>query len=412
MLCHLKSHCKTLMKSIFKASRTFLSNLFAPPLPPPQKTLLILRTDAIGDFILFSPFIEQIRAYFSDYHISLIANIANKDLALGLHSKHIDSFIFISHKKFNRNLFYRIRFLSMLKRRRFTIVLNPLYSRSLLCKELISRINAQISFTPSGDSINMPLEFKNSDNAYYTKLTPCRDEVLFEYYRNSEFMRCVFESLRFLSDKKADFLPKARLDSALLPKMESFIDITKIDSNGFCVLFIGASASYRKWDINNFAKVALHLIEKYQQTIIICGGKEDIANGKRLLDLVRQDYTLTNKIIDFSGKTSLMQLATLVYNGNLVVSNETSAAHLAALLDTAIIAVYNGNHLGRFIPYPKRISDKYYPVFHPFITANPDKYKEISNKFAYKSELNINEIEASEVITIIDKIFKEKKCKK
>lgn len=404
-----------MLKSALKYFRDKITHIFAPPLSTKaQKSLLILRIDAIGDYVLFSPFIKNIRTFFSDFHITLIANSCLKDLSLGLHSAYIDEFIFINPKRFQRNLYYRIRFLRLIKKRHFTLCLNPLYSRDLLCKELISRINAQISLTPNGDDNNLSQTLKLLDDANYTALAPCKDGILFEYYRNDEFCKYIFKHLHFIRngakcelDSAIYQTPKARIDSALLPKLEDFLNKNTLEilRQNYCILFIGASQNYRKWSIQNFAKVAQHLMEKYAQNIVICGGAEDAESGKNLSNLVKQNNF---KIIDLTGKTTLMQLAALVYNGNLVISNESCAAHFAAFLDTAIIAVYNGNHLGRFIPYPRGISDKYYPVFHPFITQNPDKYKELSNSFAYKSTLNINEIHADCVIKIIDQILKEK----
>ena len=123
-------------------------------------------------------------------------------------------------------------------------------------------------------------------------------------------------------------------------------------------------------------------------------------------EILESKINAKHKVFNMVGKTSLNALGGIVYNGNLLVSNETSAAHLAAILDTAIvIAVSNGNHLGRFIPYPKGLRDKYYPVFHPFIEENFDKYEELSNAYAYQSTLDINEITAKQVIGVIDKIM-------
>ncbi|MGX3010785.1 glycosyltransferase family 9 protein [Helicobacter sp. 23-1044] len=396
-------------KNLTKSLRDKITHLIIPPFPPKaKKRLLIIRIDAIGDFVLFSPFLAQMREFFGDYHITLLANNCVKNLALGLHSKNIDEFIFISPRQFNRSLFYRISFLHSLKKRHFTICLNPIYSRDLLCKEIISYINAQICLTPSGDDNNLPLHLKNANDEYYTALLPCKDGVLFEYYRNAEFCNNAFDFLKHFAESTAknpkftQSLPKARLDSALLPRLESFVGKNMLEKlrQNYCVLFIGASAKYRKWSVENFAKVARHLIAKYNQNIVICGGVEDKNSAKILVDLID-----SAKVLDFSGQTSLMQLASLVYNGNLIVSNETSAAHFAVFLDTAIIAVYNGNHLGRFIPYPKNIAAKYYPAFHPFIKANMRKYRELSNAFAYKSDLDINEISAESVIKIIDEIY-------
>ena len=146
----------------------------------------------------------------------------------------------------------------------------------------------------------------------------------------------------------------------------------------------------------------------YKHNLLICGGNADIESGFYLEQLLKVK-NCKQSIYNLTGKTTLVELVSLVYNGSLLVSNETSAVHLAALLDTAIIIVVsNGNHLGRFIPYPKEIRDKYYPVFHPYITANYARYKELSNAFAYKSTLNIDDIQPKQVIDVIDQIYTQR----
>lgn len=386
------------LKIFLRSLRDTVTSMFCRPLSHNvQKRLLIIRTDAIGDYLLFRPFIQTIRDTYQNYHITLLGNQTYKDLAYQLDSVNIDSFLWLSLAKFNHNLFYRIYFLRKLKKLHFSIALHPVFSRDYIAQTLISYINADEKIAPLGDIINTTKEAKIKADRFYTTLTQCAPEIMFEFYRNAEFFSQVLKPYTPPS-------PFIKLEA--LPKLKS------IPPSPYSVLFIGASSAYRKWNIKHFNVVGLHLMQKHRHNIVICGGKEDVSNAVALessLQAANTNSIHKPMIMNLVGKTSLTELGSLVYNGNLLISNETSCAHLGALLYTTIvIVVYNGNHLGRFIPYPKEISDKYYPVFHPFIEDNPHRYTELSNAYAYKSELNINEITPDRVIALIDSILQKR----
>ena len=296
-------------------------------------------------------------------------------------SDNIDSFLWLSPRKFSKNLLYRILFLHRLKSMRFTLALHPVFSRDTIAHTLIAYVDSPQKIAPIGDMINTTPQAKQKADRFYTRLTPCQNHTMFEYYRNEEFFAQVLP----------DFTPPdPHISHTLLPSYESCANLFGADSailpaRSYSVLFIGASASYRKWSVESFAKVGAHLIKKYKENILICGGKEDKEAGDKLANLIKSELDSSDdssnaRIINLAGATRLTQLASLVYNGN---------------------------HLGRFIPYPQGISDKYYPVYHPFIAANMDQYEQLSNAFAYKSELNINEISPQMVIDAIDKSHKK-----
>lgn len=355
-----------------------------------QDSIIILRSDAIGDYLLFRNFLSELKISYPTYHITLCGNLAYKELATTLDSEFVDTFIWIDIKRM-KNTMYRICTLRKLKTTAYDIFINPLHSRDSINILLSTAIYAREKVAPQGDSVNVSAKEKAKNDRIYSQLTPSKAGIMFEFYRNREF----FE---YFLGRSLEILPS--INHNLLPPIEHF-NLPK----DYSVLFIGASMAYRKWSVEHFAKVALHLIECYHQHIVICSGKEDSELANNLIQIIESKKHNDRQIINLVGKTSLTQLGEVVYNGNLLVSNETSCVHLASILDTTIvIVVSNGNHLGRFIPYPKEICDKYYPVFHRFIEDNLDKYEELSNKFAYKSTLDINEITPDKVIGVIDKI--------
>jgi ADP-heptose:LPS heptosyltransferase len=200
---------------------------------------------------------------------------------------------------------------------------------------------------------------------------------MFEFYRNKEF----FEHL--LNEKIDIKKPIIKLK-----EKELNFELPK----NYAILFIGASVKFRKWDIENFVEIGRYLKEQYNYNIVLCGGPTDNEDVKEFNILADYEY------IDLVGKTSLVDFLYVIYSGNLMIANETSAPHFAVALEmTNIFVISNGNHFGRFTPYPKSIALNYHVIYHPEIEKDIDNYKKLSNSYGYGSALDINEIEVEKV---------------
>ena len=353
-----------------------------------SNSLLLIRLDAIGDYILFRNYIEVLKnsAKYKEYKITLVGNIAWKSIAQELDSEFIDKFIWIERAKFEKNPFYRYEKLKEIVQNGYEIVLNPTYSRTFYSDDaIVNVVSAKEEIGSIGDLSNIKKWQKNISDKYYTKLIPAKNDIIFEFYRNQEF----FESL--LVQKLDLQKPFIKLE----PKKLNF----ELPKN-YAILFIGASAKFRKWDIKNFVEVGEFLKEKYNYKMVLCGAPSDKEDAYEFNKYAKYDY------IDLVGKTSLVDLLYVIYNGNLMISNETSAPHFAVALEmTNIFIIYNGNHYGRFTPYPKELSSSYHTIYHPEIEKNLDNYKKLSNSYGFGSNLNINKITPLMVIENIDKVL-------
>ena len=351
-----------------------------------NKTLLLIRLDAIGDYVLFRNFIEILKKEYKDYKITLVGNVAWKQLAEELDKDYIDKFIWVDRKKFEKNPLYRFKKLKEITKQGYEIVINPTYSRSFYGDDaIVNIVNAKEKIGSIGDLSNIKKWQKNISDKYYTKLLPAKNEIMFEFYRNKEF----FEN--FL-DKKID-IKKPFIK--LKPKKSDF----ELPQN-YAILFIGASAKFRKWNVRNFAKVGEFLKKNYGYNIVLCGAPSDLKDAKEFQKYAKYDY------INLVGKTSLIDLLYIIANGNVIISNETSAPHFAVALEMKnIFVISNGNHFGRFTPYPKEITFNYYPIYHPKIEKDLNDYKKLSNSYGYGSRLNINDISVEVVIKKIKEVL-------
>lgn len=374
------------LKNIFKILIYYLIDLFIfPPKRISPNSILIIRLDAIGDYVLFRNFIEVLYRSnkYSNYKITLIGNKSWSNLSKELDSQFIEEYIWLDRKKFSRNLFYRYAKLKEISSSAYEVVINPTYSREFFLSEAIVKlVNAKIKIGSSGDISNLTVREKNISNQYYTKLIPTKEEVIFEFARNKEFFEKLIEDKINLSKPKIVFSDKKSKFN--LP-------------NKYVILFIGASLVHKKWDIEKFSSIAKHLKNTYKYKIVLCGGPGDLNESKLFRDFFNEDF------IDLVGKTSLTELMYIIKNSDILISNDTVAPHLGMALDIKkIFVVYNGLNFGRFIPYPLSQSKNYNVIYPEEIENNFSDYNFLCNKYRFSTNLKINSISENRVIEKID----------
>lgn len=344
------------------------------------KSLLLIRLDSIGDYVLFRNFIAAIKQSekYKDYKITLLGNIAWQSLATELDANYIDHFIWIDRHQFYNNVFYHYKKLKEISSLGYEILINPVYSRSFFYMDIIvNRVYAREKIGSIGDLSNIKPWLKYIGDAFYTTLFDANTELMFEFYRNKAFFELLLEE-KLDIDK-----PSINLGS-YLTEFKPF--------DNYVVLFLGASNIIRKWDINNFIEIANYINNKYRLTVVICGDNFDNNN------ILLLEKKLNKSILNLTGKTSLLEMLSIIVNAKLLISNETCMPHFAVALDTEVIVISNGNHIGRFTPYPKEITRKYHVIFHPDIEKKLLYYQQQG----YVSQLNINDISVFSVMKQID----------
>ncbi len=377
------------LKTLIKFTIYYIINLLIKPSKEIMpKSLLLIRLDAIGDYVIFRNFIEELKKSekYKEYKVTLLGNSAWKSLSEELDSKYVDEFIWLDRGRLIKDFKYRYTKLKEVVSKGYEVILSPVYSREFLYGDTIVKlVNAKEKIGSIGDLSNIKKWQKNISDKYYTEMIPAKYELLFEFNRNREF----FENLL---KKKIDIKkPTIRLDQK------------KLDFNlpeKYAILFIGASENFRKWNIEGFAKVGQYLKDNYGYDIVLCGASSDKENSNDFKKYFKDEY------IDLVGRTSLRELIDVVYNGNLMISNETSAPHFAVALEMRnIFVIYNGNHYGRFTPYPKEMNENYHVVYHPEIEKDLNDYKKLSNSYGCGNDLDINDISFEQVIARIDKVL-------
>ncbi|MBC7186040.1 MAG: glycosyltransferase family 9 protein [Calditrichaeota bacterium] len=100
------------------------------------------------------------------------------------------------------------------------------------------------------------------------------------------------------------------------------------------VIHPGSGGSARDWPLEHFARLADELTRQLNATVVVTGSAQESQLVDRLWQLCQQ------KPFRLDGRTSLKELAALLGEADLVVSNSTGPLHLAVAVGTEVIGFY------------------------------------------------------------------------
>jgi ADP-heptose:LPS heptosyltransferase len=320
----------------------FLAKITSPHKPDTKPTLLILRHDAIGDYILFRNYLPYIRNHslYKDYKIVLVGNVLWQDLAEDLDKNYVDQFIFFNVKKFTQGIFYRYRILKKIYAQQYDEFVYPVYAREYQAEHLLAGLTVKKAVayhTPPPDYASW--QRKKMNTFYHQLIPPPENTFLFEGIKNQYFISqwlkqdipTLKPTINFLSSENKNSLP--------------FVP--------YLVLFPSASTSRKRWSTQHFATVAQHILDTYPSFhVVIAGSLQDNLYAEKIIRLCRS----SDRIQNWTGKTSLTELAHLIKNAKLLISNDTVAVHIAASVQCPFICIAMGQDKGKFIPYPEELN--------------------------------------------------------
>ena len=299
-----------------------------------QKLVLLVRQDAIGDFILWLDTAKEYRKYYppENCKIILIGNALWSDLAKGL--PFWDEVLPVNVKAFKTLSRYRWNILRKVRNYGAEIAIQPTYSREFYHGDsLIRASNASKKVSSAGNMSNRDQLKSILADRWHTELIPSSPEQLSELERNAEFF--------------SGFIKKLYLPSYPELELSGDCNIQELKRKSFYILSLGANKKYREWPYKYYAKIAQKIHKKTGWLGLICGAENEFYLGehiKKLCDAPLQNYT---------GQTTLSELTCLLAKSQILISNETGTAHIANAVGTPTVCILGGGHFGRFVPYPE-----------------------------------------------------------
>jgi ADP-heptose:LPS heptosyltransferase len=299
-------------------------------LPPPQrcsKTLLLIRLDDIGDYLLFR---NQLSMYknssrWRDHKITLLGNDSWQDIFTLLDKDAVDDTMWINKNRYLERADYRLEIWKRLREKGFQTVMTPSRTRPLLLDDLCMLAADPLNSIGSQNT-NVHASWNQMSDSLYTSLFKPSRALMHEFHFNAEFAEWAC-GIRYCGNR---------------PRIEHRFPLPV--AGPYIICFVGANTRSKRWPIKRWVEfIALH--RRYYFSKIFLAG-----NSKAEREMVRiiQKRTGADSI---AGRVALSELLHWVAGAEAVVTNDTMAAHMGASFSKPTVIVANGVNYMRFSEY-------------------------------------------------------------
>ena len=284
--------------------------------PKNYQRIAVIKTAAVGDTIILSAMLDEIRYSYPHAQVTVICSKNNSAMVKAL--PYIGKVEVFAMKNPLQSL-KRVRSLG-----HFDLVLDfgpwP-------------RINAIISWVVNAD---YKVGFRRKDTyrhyIYDAKVEHSDRLHEIENYRNI---------LRGAGIAVKGLLPDLHTDKRIL-------------KNSYIIFHVfpgGAMDLQRRWDNEKWIKLAKTLYKRYKTTILLSGGKTDWEEAQELCEqMKKQEITVKN----IAGQYSLQDIAGIIQYAKLVVSVNTGIMHYAAAVGVPLVALHGPTSEVRWGPLSKK----------------------------------------------------------
>ena len=350
-----------------------------------QTRIYIFRHDELGDFILWLGAAKVLREYYSteQYHITLIVKPSNRQLAeLCPYWDEIwdfDQELYLSSRRY--------RFKMILKLMQADIVINPVLNHYLLIDNLIGYSDAR-----EITGINV----KSNEICYHSSR-----ELAVGYLNYTRLVE--LDLNKHIIDINFDFAAALTgINKTPRPDELSFIPEQKINFADYFMVIPGAGSSARCWPPENFAAIIDAVLTQRQNLkALICGTSKEFELGEK----VKSSSGQKDRIINYCGKSNLVELCGLVKNAKFILCNECGPLHVAACFKVPVLSITGGGHFGLFHPYPDKLGLKSIAVFvlRECFNCNWCCYRHPEEKAPYPC---IGQIKVTDAQSAVDELLK------
>jgi ADP-heptose:LPS heptosyltransferase len=325
--------------------------------------LLVVRTDEIGDIVLCSAFLRELRANLPDAWITLVVKKPLVDLVAAC--PYVNEVLpydwQVSPYWGPIQLLVRALRLARTRlwRNRFDIALLPRWNTDYYgASQLLYVSGAGRRVAYSAMVTARKADANRGYDRLFTDLLTDR-EPRHEVERNLQMIRVLGGTVR---DDRLEVWTRPQ-DDATVTELLRAEGITP----GERLVALGVSARHAKkvWPADNFLELGRWLHEKIGARLLVVGSQEDARAGQVL------ELALGRTVINLAGRTTLRELAALMRRVNLFVGNDSGPKHIAAAAGAPVVEI-------SWHPHSGSASDPFSPVsFAPWkgrsIVLQPDR---------------------------------------
>lgn len=298
--------------------------------------ILIVKLSAIGDVIHTLPSLAALRKAYPHANITWIIEEAASPIVKG--NPYLDTLIISRRETWSENLKKRIHigetlkeirmFIRQLRQRSYDVVidLNGLLKSAILV--LISGAQRKIGYN----------SLQELSGLFY-------NEKIYENM-NKHAVDRYLDFVRYLGmacDNPEFLLPVSQADREAVDTLLCNSGISK-DKKFVAISPMSFAGETRLWYEDRFAALADRIIKELKTEVVFTGSR---SGG--MIDRIQS--MMTNKALNLEGKTSLLELAHLYKQAELLITPDSGPMHIAAAVGTPVIALFGASAYWRTGPY-------------------------------------------------------------
>lgn len=287
--------------------------------PTEIKNILVIRFAYIGDVILTIPALKPLANRFPDAKICFLTS--SKAKAVLENNPYIDEIItydapwFYPQKKWSMLREY-LELIRVIRSRQFDMVIDFRGDfRNIVLVVFPSGASRKVGYGITGGGYLL------------TDVVECTD-----YKHKAEFHLDIVRLLGCNSAPDRMTLYPSPADTKNVEKLLKDMGVKR--DHVLVGLQPGGRAPLKCWDVSSFAEVARLLVDRYNATIAVTGGPDEVGLGERLLRLTQREG------FNLCGALSLRELQVLLEHVSLLITNDTAALHMASGANTPTIAIF------------------------------------------------------------------------
>ncbi|MDD4955517.1 MAG: lipopolysaccharide heptosyltransferase II [Candidatus Omnitrophica bacterium] len=335
-----------------------------------RKKILIMRTDRLGDVILSTPVIANLRKFYPDSYIAFLCRPYTKDALEG--NPYIDEIIVYDKNKKHKGFFSSLKFCLSLRKKKFDVVfiLNPNNRSNILA--FFSGIPKRYGLNRKmGNLLTNPIEDKKHQGLKHEL------EYTLDILREAGID--VAEKQTYFPIKKES---EKRVDDLLIAN--------NVKNNDFIVMHPSASCPSKRWMEDNFIKLAKLIKEKTGLKVIVITSREE----KKFADNLAKE----EGVIDLRGLLTISDIGSLLKKSRAFISNDSGPVHIASSLNVPVISIFGRNDPGLSPLRWRPLGEKSFYI-HKSISCKKCLAHNCTNNF-----LCLKSITPEEVFSLIKKI--------
>lgn len=273
---------------------------------------LIVQTAFLGDVAISLELVEAIKHFHPNADIDFITTPQSAEIIeLSNYVRNVYPF---DKKNIHRRLSATKLFAKEINREHYDCVIS--LHKSFRTSLLVSKLDAKIKIGFQ-DSVFSSLVYDYRVKSNFS---------LSEHYR--VLIPLSTFGIKYLDYQVGNY--SITLPADVKSKIEQLLNDYNIGKK-FIVLTPGSVWNTKKWGREKYSELA-KMLENDGLPIVLVGGKDDIEDC----------YYIENsaKVVNFAGKTTIIELMYLINKASLVISNDSAPVHFANVVKTPVIAIF------------------------------------------------------------------------